>query len=308
MSPIFSALIPIAGLITLGWGLRKSALVHGDLWGGINKLSYVGLLPALLFSTISRADFRGLEAGPFLIAVTVGFIIMGAICLSLKPVLKTDGPTYTSVFQGGLRWNGFVLFALAAPAFGAEGAALAALVFAPTVPLINMMSVAVMTVWGKSGKKPNARRVFMRILTNPLILGCAAGALTNALGWFQTGPVADTAELAGRAALPLILLCIGAGLDFSAVRAKPLLLSLAVVLKLIISPAVFYGLGRMMGMEGLELALITAVGATPGAAGSYVLAKEMGGDAELTAGHVTVTTILAFIMLPLWISLTGYMG
>jgi predicted permease len=40
--------------------------------------------------------------------------------------------------------------------------------------------------------------------------------------------------------------------------------------------------------------LLAAIGATPGAAASYVLAAEMGGDTRLMAGHVTATTILAF--------------
>lgn len=300
MNPVVEALIPIFGVIALGWGLRRSRLVAAELWTGINRLSYQALLPALLFSTISRADYAGLPAGTFLVAVTLGFVAMGAIALAFRP-LPIDGPAYTSLFQGAVRWNGFVLLALSAPVFGPEGAALAALVFAPTVPLINVMCVAVLSVWGESERKLNRRAIVMRIVTNPLILGCVAGALANVLGLFQTGPVADTASLAGRAALPLILLAIGAGLDFSALKARPQLLTLAVGLKLVLAPGVFYLLGLAFGVEGIALGVLTAVGATPGAAASYVLAREMGGDARLTAGHVTATTILAAVSLPLWI-------
>ena len=304
MNPVITALIPIAGVIALGWGLRRSKLVRAELWAGVNRLSYQALLPALLFSTISTAQLEGGEAGPFLIAATLAFLAMGAIALAFKP-LPVDGPAYTSLFQGAVRWNGFVLLALAGAVFGAEGAALAALVFAPTVPLINVMCVAVLTIWGASDFAPDVRRVAFRIVTNPLILACLAGAAANALDLFQTGPVADTAALAGRAALPLILLAIGAGLDFSALKARPALLSLSVGLKLIVAPAVFYGLGLAFGLEGLPLILITAIGATPGAAASYVLASEMGGDARLMAGHVTATTIGAFIALPVWIGIAG---
>ena len=300
MNPVLDALIPIGGVIALGWGLRRSGLVKAELWGGVNRLSYQALLPALLFATISTADYAGLPAGAFLIAVTLGFLVMGAISIAFA-ALPVDGPAFTSLFQGGVRWNGFVLLALAPGAFGPEGAALAALVFAPTVPMINVMCVAVLSIWGESEIRPDARRVAGRIATNPLILACLAGAAANALGLFQAGPVADTAALAGRAALPLILLCIGAGLDFSALKARPKLLALAVALKLVLAPLVFYALGRAFGVEGVALGVLTAVGATPGAAASYVLAREMGGDARLTAGHVTATTMLAFISLPLWI-------
>ncbi|XBQ15650.1 MAG: AEC family transporter [Oceanicaulis sp.] len=300
MSAVAVALVPIFGVIALGWALRRSKLVRLELWPGINRLSYQALLPALLFSTISRAEIEGAEAGAFLLAVTLAFLAMGAISLLFKP-LPVDGPAYTSLFQGAVRWNGFVLLALAGAVFGAEGAALVALVFAPTVPLINVMCVAVLTIWGVSEKKPDFRQVGFRIVTNPLIIACLAGAAANAFDLFQTGPVADTAALAGRAALPLILLAIGAGLDFSALRARPGLLSLSVALKLVAAPLVFYGLGVAFGVQGMPLVLLTAIGAAPGAAASYVLASEMGGDARLMAGHVTATTLLAFLALPFWI-------
>jgi len=303
--PVVAALIPVFGVIAAGWALRRSGVVATELWAGISRLSYTALLPALLFSTISTADVGALDAGPFLAAVVLGFLAMGALTFALKPVLPVDGPAYTSLFQGAVRWNGFVLLALAAGAYGTDGAALVALVFAPTVPLINVMCVAVLSLHGESDAKPEMRRVLFRIATNPLILGCLAGAAANAAGLFQAGAAADTAALVGRAALPLILLSIGAGLDFSAMREKPGLLSLAVVMKLAVAPALFLGLGHALGVTGLPLVILTAVGATPGAAASYVLARELGGDARLTAGHVTATTLLAALTLPLWIGLAG---
>ena len=304
MNSVAGALLPIFGVIALGWALRRSGLVRADFWPGINRLSYSALLPALLFSSISTADTNLSGALPFLIAATLGFLAMGAIALAFRP-LPIDGPAYTSLFQGAVRWNGFVLLALAGAIFGPQGAALAALVFAPTVPLINVMCVAVLSIWGSADDKPDVGRVVFRIAANPLILACLAGIAANGLNWVQTGPVADAAALAGQAALPMILLAIGAGLDFTALRARPALLALSTSLKLIVAPLVFLGLGLGFGLEGLPLALLAAIGATPGAAAAYVLASEMGGDARLMAGHVTATTLLAFIALPFWIGIAS---
>ena len=300
MSLAASALIPLVGVIVVGWFLRRSTLVPAEFWAGINKLSYQALLPATLFSVISLADFSELQAGSFVIAGTLAFIAMGAITLSLK-VLPIDGPGFTSVFQGSVRWNGFLLLAFAQAAFGLEGAALLAIVFAPTIPIINAMCVTVLAIWGDNDISPNLSRVFGRIFTNPLILASLAGITANWLNLFQSGPLAETIELIGRAALPLFLLAIGAGIDFSALRARQGLLALAIGLKLIIAPLVFYSLGRAFGVEGMELTLLTAMGAAPGAASAYVLASEMGGDPRLIAGHVTATTVLTVITLPFWI-------
>lgn len=304
MNAVATALLPIFGVITLGWVLRRSGIVPADFWPKINRLSYQALLPALLFSSISTTSQDLTTAIPFLAAATLAFVTMGIIAMGFV-TLPVGGPAFTSVFQGGVRWNGFVLLALSSVVFGPEGAALASLVFAPTVPIINMMCVAVLSVWGASDEKQNIAGVIRRIAVNPLIIACIAGIFANTLGWFQTGPIADTAALAGRAALPMILLAIGAGLDFTALKARPALLGLTISLKLVVAPLVFWGLGTAFGVTGMPLALLVAIGSTPGAAAGYVLASEMGGDARLMAGHVTATTLLAFVALPLWIGFAG---
>ena len=276
-----------------------------EFWPGVNKLAYLVLLPALLYVTIARAGFSGMDAGPFLIAATVAFLAMAGLAVVLKPVLRASGPDFTSVFQGAVRWNGFVILALAQASLSTEQAALVAIVFAPTVPLINVLCVAALSVWGAHDGHVSPQRVGFRIVTNPLIIGCALGALASVIPPLRAPLLLDTAELVGRGALPLILLTIGAGLDFSAIGAKPRLLAIAVALKLVIAPAVFIAIGHAFGVPTEIIVVLAAIGAAPGAASSYVLAKELGGNAELTAGHVTVTTVLAFLSLPLWIAMAS---
>jgi predicted permease len=145
----------------------------------------------------------------------------------------------------------------------------------------------------------------MRIATNPLILGCGVGAMASFTPALLQPLLLDTAELVGRGALPLILLTVGASLDFAAINAKPTLLVVATVLKLLVAPAVFIGLGIGFGLPTEVIVVLAAIGAAPGAASSYVLARELGGNAELTAGHVTVTTVLAFLSFPFWIGLVA---
>lgn len=302
MQGIANGLIPIATVIALGWVLRRSDLVPTALWAGINKIGYVALLPALLYKTIAEAQLEGLEAGSFLIAATLGFLIMAAIAVILKPLLRTDGPSFTSVFQGGIRWNGFIVLALAQSALSPQAATLTAIVFAPTVPLINVLCVAALSVWGSHEGSVSLQRVGFRIITNPLIIGCAVGVLATIVPVLRQPMLLETADLIGRAALPLILLSVGAGLNFSAIGEGPRLLALAIGLKLIVAPATFIVLGKLLGASPDIIVLLAAIGAAPGAASSYVLAKELGGNAELTAGHVTATTLLAFISIPLWIA------
>jgi hypothetical protein len=47
-------------------------------------------------------------------------------------------------------------------------------------------------------------------------------------------------------------------------------------------------------------------GAAPGAAASYVLARQMGGDAPLMAGIVAMTTVTSALTIPLFLALFHY--
>ena len=104
MSPLLAALLPVFGVIALGWGLRRSGLVKADAWPGISRLTYVGLSPALLFSVISRADLASITVGPAILAAAAGFLGMGALILLLRPLIPASGPSFTSIFQAGARW------------------------------------------------------------------------------------------------------------------------------------------------------------------------------------------------------------
>ncbi|OLF73161.1 transporter [Maricaulis sp. W15] len=304
MNPIISALVPVFGVIFVGWLLRRSNLLPDDSWGPISRLAYLGLSPALLFSSISHADLSDIQLGSFMGAAMLGFLGMAAITLAIKPLLKIPDPTYTSLFQATCRWNGLLILALGIALFGEEGEILVALIMVASIPLVNMECVATLSIWG-DGAAPNWRSIIYRILTNPLILGSAAGGIVNLGGIPLPGMLTDTVDLIGQAALPLILLAVGAGLNFTAMKARPRLLGLSVFIKLMIGPLVFYGIGVAMGIDGVPLTILLLTGASPGAASAYVLAKQMGGDAPYSAGDITASALFCFITIPFWLWLLG---
>jgi malonate transporter and related proteins len=295
------ALAPVFLTIAAGWVVRAIGIIPRDQWAGINTLAYWLFFPALLFTTIARADFGSVPTGPFIGATLAGFGFMAVLLVVMRPFLRgVSGPTYTSLFQAGLRWNGVVLLAAAPALFGDQGLSLAALLFAPLVPLINIACVTVLTLYGRDAI-PSWGGFFRRLFTNPLILASISGILFQQSGLALNPVIGETLDMLARAALAGGLLGIGAGLDISALRAQPWLLTLAIGLKLIVMPFALLIAGKLIGLPPEVLVIIVAAGATPGAASSYVLARELGGDAELTAGHVTGTVILSVIALPFWI-------
>lgn len=302
MAEVYAALAPVFILIALGWLARNRRLATPEAFGAVNRFGYFILFPAFLFSTITAADFTRTDAGALVAAVILGFAAMLALSLALRLVFRGDGPAFTSVFQGALRWNGFPLLAAATALYGPAGLDLVGLAYGPLVFFVNIITVAIMARWGANATA-GWRALAREILANPLILGCAAGLLMQALGTTHLGPIGEALSLLGQAAMPVALITVGAGLDFSALRADAAKIATATVLKLLVAPIVLWASAHAIGLSPLATAVAVGIGATPSAAAAYMLAREMGGDTRLMAAIITATTLLSFLTMPFAIGL-----
>lgn len=302
MTDVILALAPVFILIALGWLARNRRIAEPEAFGAVNRFGYFVLYPAFLFTIVTGADFSSGDAGPFVLGVIAGFAIMIALALATRFVFRGDGPAFTSVFQGAMRWNGFPLLAAATALYGAPGTELIGLVFGPLVFLVNVVSVIVLARWG-SAKATSWRSVLDQIIANPLILGCAAGLLAQAIGVTEFGPLSEALRLLGQAAMPVALITVGAGLDFSALRADSVKVAASSALKLLIAPLVLWTTATLCGASPLAAAVAAGIGATPTAAAGYTLAREMGGDVRLIAAIITATTLLSFVTMPIAIAL-----
>lgn len=62
----------------------------------------------------------------------------------------------------------------------------------------------------------------------------------------------------------------------------------------------------LFGIEGIARTVAVIAGAVPTAASSFILARQMGGDAPLMANLITVQVLLAVFSLPLMMWLAGF--
>ncbi|HRE42837.1 MAG TPA: AEC family transporter [Terricaulis sp.] len=302
MVDVISALAPVFLLIAFGWGARVRGLATAEQFGAVNRFGYFVLYPAFLFTLVSGADFSVGDSGEFVAAVLLGFLGVSAFGLLLFWPFRNNTPAFTSVFQGVARWNGFSLLAAAAALYGDVGTSMIGIVFGPLVFMVNIICVIVLARWG-SARATSMRAVLDQIIANPLVLGCAAGLLAQAVGVRDFGPLSDALRLLGQAAMPVALLCVGAGLDFKALRGSAAHIGAACFGRLLVAPAIVYGVALLMGLSPLSTAVAVGVAATPTAAAGYTLAHEMGGDARLMAAIITATTLFSAITMPLVIGL-----
>jgi hypothetical protein len=302
MGEVYGALAPTFILIALGYIIRAAGIASAETFGMVNRFGYFVLYPSFLFTLVSGAHAATAGAGLFIFGLLLAVSALIGVALSTRLTMRADGPAFTSVFQGSVRWNGFALLAAAPALYGQAGVDLIGLAFGPMVLFVNVICVAVLSRWGAT-RATSWRAVLDQIIANPLILACAAGLVLNFLNAGRLGAVSDALSLLGQAAMPIALLCVGAGLDFDALRASSARVAIATTLKLLLAPLLFWSIARALGADPLIAAIAAGIGATPTAAAGYTLAREMGGDARLMAAIVTATTLASIITMPLAISL-----
>ncbi|TWA51160.1 hypothetical protein FB008_11090 [Sinorhizobium medicae] len=213
MTIVFESILPVFLLVLLGVALRRSTLVDQGMWVGLEQFGYYFLFPALLFSTLAKADLAGLEVDATAVATVGSVTLMSAALLSTWPLLRKGGipaATFTSIFQTATRWNAFIALAVAEKLFGAIGLSLTALIMALLIIPINFFNIAVLTWFGGAGR--GIGFFFLKIVTNPLIISSALGIAFNLTGLEPYDPVMTAIDMLASASLGLGLILVGAGL------------------------------------------------------------------------------------------------
>jgi hypothetical protein len=294
---MLNALVPVFTVIAIGYLLRRAGFPGDGFWAQAERMTYLLLFPALLINTLSRADFNDASTLPMALGLMAALVLTGAGLLALRERLRLPGPAFSSVFQGGLRINTYVGLALAAGLYGPRGLALAAVAMVAMIPVLNLMCVPVVARLG-GGANGRGHRLALELAKNPLILGCVAGFALNLSGLRLPASLAETLAVLGRAALPMGLLAVGAGLRPRALgnALRPILWASGI--KLVAMPLVTAPLCALLGVRGPALAVAVIFAALPTATSSYILARQLGGDAELMAALLTTQTVLSALTLP----------
>ncbi|HCO54776.1 MAG TPA: transporter [Pelagibacterium sp.] len=294
---IFSALLPIALIITLGHLLRRFGFLGEGFWPQAERLAYFVLLPLLFAHGLYRADLS--DAPIELIAAgLVGPAVLGTlVLLAANRLTRFDGPILTSVVQGGIRFNNYVGVTAAVGLLGVSGAALAAVANAILVPTVNIVCSLVFARYGS--RQPSAVSVIKSIALNPLILGCVAGIVLRLTGIVLPAGIEGFMQAMGQAALPIGLLCVGAALNWEALGRgiRPALVATAA--RFLLIPAMTVAICLAVGLTGPAALVVLLIQCLPTASSAYVMARQLGGDAPLMAGIIAFQTVLGVLTVPI---------
>lgn len=219
---ILAVFFPAFVLVALGYALRRWQVIPDGQWRGINLLNYRVLLPCVLFVTIARADLTQAGALPVIALSAGGILLALALSLGVARLLKATARETAALVAVCCVWN-VVLFFTWLTGCRAQSRCNGQAPLRPRRWCWRPSSSS----WRLPEHGGGMRKALPALARDPVLIACLL-AVATALIWPLVPPVlpaeaVDTLlsplDLAGYGSLALVLICMGAGLDFAALKA-----------------------------------------------------------------------------------------
>ena len=308
---IFSlnATVPVFLMMVLGLVFRKLGWIDDVFALKMNKVVFLVPLPVLVFEDLATVDFSEVWDLKFVLFCFAATLISIGIAAAVS-FLWRDKSIQGEFIQASYRSSAALLgIAFIQNIYGNAG--LAPLMIIGSVPLYNVMAVIVLAFFRPERKRLDKelwKSTLKGIVTNPIIIGIAAGILWSALKIPMPPILEKTVSNVGAVATPLGLMAMGATFDIRKAFAKVRPAAAAAVMKLVGFAAVFLPLAVMLGFRREELVAILVMLGSATTVSCFVMAKNMGHEGVLTSSVVMLTTLCSAFTLTGWLYVLRSMG
>ncbi len=309
------AVLPIMILIGIGCVLKRMGMMNEIFIKTGQKLVFRLLLPCMLFLNVYGITGMNAIRWDIVIYCTALLLVLFGLGGLLGNVATKDPRRKGVIWQCSFRSNFAIIgLPLATTLGGSDGAAVAAVLSAITVPLFNVLSIVALTAFVSQGnkKRRTAGDFLLEVAKNPLIIGVLLGLTALAIRGAQQacfGEVVFSLERDAKAiyqalsylkaaATPLALIVLGGQFEFSAVKGMGKEIVIGTLARILAAPLLAITLAVALSRNTTllqcgngELAALIAQFGSPVAVSSAIAAGSMDNDEQLAAQLVVWTSI-----------------
>lgn len=288
---VFPAFIVIGVGAVVGYTLRLEVTP-------LNRLGLYATTPALVFSSLSNTEVGVGNVGRLLAAFVLMLVVM--LGISSLASYRLSPSSRRGVIASSLFVNSAnLMLPVTLFALGEAGVERAIILYIATTMLLYLVGPIIFAQglpWDKRMRS---------VVALPVVWAALLALLMNILGWsFPVGVMRGVDLLAG-AAIPIVLLVLGMQIQRTGLAAPSGINWLAAGLKLLVGPVVAFVASRVVGLSGIDLAVMTLFGSMPPAVMVFMLALEFSDSAEEVARTVVVSTLCALVTISIIVTLLG---
>lgn len=287
-----NAVVPVFVVVFLGWALKKKNIITDSFVNSATTLVFKLALPVLLFKQVYSADLSNIVSPGFALFAAGAIVGNFLFWFLVIPLFIKDNRQRGAMIHTIYRSNFSILgLPLIFNMFGEENCGSIIIVLPITVILFNILAVFVLSYFDKTGEgqRTSPLAVLKGIVTNPLIIACVLGVLYKLFALPMPTMLSTSINYLANLATPVALISIGGQFDFRSAMGNLKLSLTATFLKIVVAPVAIIAIGALCGFRGVELGTLFILFASPTAVSSYIMAKNMNSDAELT-GQITLLT------------------
>jgi predicted permease len=309
MSSFFLAansILPLFLIILTGIVMVRIKAVHRGWVDILNKYALWIGLPSLIFVALIRLDFRFSEYSGLIICNSIYLIFCILLAFPVSWIFKTSLKTKRTLFLllgfGNISYLGIPLLS---SALGSE--AIGSAILLSAVYPIWMFTLAIGLIEVTGHERVHIVMIIKKLATNPLLISVLLGILASWLKIPVQGTVIKMFDLFGQSVTAVVLFSLGIFLGSKEIgRLKEWwpVFGLSVVI-MIILPGIFYFAAKSSAMTTLQFRASILDAAMPMGLTAYAMTEQYQLNALLTGRLVILSTLLAAIILPVWIVFTA---
>jgi predicted permease len=266
----------------------------------VSRITFYIFSPCLIFTLLTSGQLDGDDITQMVGFASAVILIMGLITALIGYALRLEKSLLVALVLTVMFGNaGNFGLSLTLFAFGDSALAYASIYFVTSAILVYTLGV-VLASWGKS----SLRNSLLGALKVPVIYAAILALVFNLFNWSLPLPIDRTVSLLADAAIPVMIVLMGIQLYNSKWSKHTLSLGLSNFLRLVASPALAFGLGILMNLEGSAFQAGVIESAVPAAVMMTVLATEYDiQPAFMTTAVFTTTLLSPFTITPLLVIL-----
>lgn len=317
MTQIVDIVLPVFGLIAIGYAVAWSSLLDRSVGNALVDFVFIIAIPLLIFRTIATADFAGAEPWRLWLPYFAVFAVIWFLGdVLIRRLFGRDARAgLVSGVSGSYGNTVLVGIPLVIAAYGHDGAVAMALIVAVHMPVMMVASAILIAHAerrdgvgdGNTGLVAMLRSVASNLLTNPIIIGLLAGFVWLFLDLPLAGLPATLVNRLADVAATLALFAMGMSLRKYGIRRNVPAGIVLSILKLFVMPGLVLLLARyVVPMPPVWVKVAVIAAACPTGVNAYLLAARFRTGEALASNAITLSTGLAVVTASFWLAVVEW--
>lgn len=295
--------LPVFGLIALGYVARWTRLLRETTGEGLSDFVFVLAVPCLLFRTLAKAEIPQTQPWGYWIAYFTGLAIVWALAMLIASrFFARKGPELVvSGFAAAQSNTVFVGVPMILKAYGDAGAVPLGLLLAIHLPVT--MTIATLLAEGRTA---SITMLLRRLFTHPIIIGIILGVLARPVVDQLPSPFWTLIDLIAGAAVPCALISLGISMRRYGLESGLGLPAALSTLKLGLHPLIVYLLAtRVFDMPAHWSGVAVLFAACPCGINAYLFAERYRQGIADASSAITLSTLISLFTTAAWLNWLG---